>query len=179
MDDGRLANEMTLEGIANQLKDIRTAVGSLDGKVTALDGKFVALDGKVTALDGKVAVLDSKVEALDGKVGAVESSVGALDGKVGSLETGFSSLRHDLAAFDAKMTEGFTEVNRELNNAKIRDEQAHELLKFSLEARESLRETMETRFDEAAEKQDQEIALLKDVLGDGSRRHPRRPRRRQ
>ena len=38
------------------------------------------------------------------------------------------------------------------------------LLKFSLEAREGLRESMEGRFDEMGQKHDQEIDLLKDVL---------------
>lgn len=100
MDDGRLANEMTLEGIATQLKELS------------------------------------------------------------------ASMKQDLARLDSKMTDGFKRVDEQLNDAKIRDEEAHSLLKFSLEAREALRETTETRFDEMQKKQDEEIGLLKDVLRD-------------
>ena len=62
------------------------------------------------------------------------------------------------------MRSGFTRVDEELNKAKIRDEELHGLLKFSLEAREGLRESIEQRFDEMGKKQDQELDLLKDVL---------------
>lgn len=74
----------------------------------------------------------------------------AIDAKLGGLEV--------------EMRSGFTRVGEELNNAKIRDEELHGLLKFSLEAREGLRESTEERFDEMGKKQDQELDLLKDVL---------------
>ena len=50
------------------------------------------------------------------------------------------------------------------SGARIRDERSHELLKFNLEAREALRESMQGRFDAVERKQDQDISLLKDVL---------------
>lgn len=69
-----------------------------------------------------------------------------------------------LAGLEAEMRSGFTRVDEKLNDAKIRDEELHGLLKFSLEAREGLRESMEQRFDVTSNKHDQEIDLLKDVL---------------
>jgi hypothetical protein len=63
-----------------------------------------------------------------------------------------------------EVSAGFRRVHEQLNAAKIRDEEAHGLLKFSLEAREGLRESMEQRFDVMGNKHDQEIDLLKDVL---------------
>ena len=65
---------------------------------------------------------------------------------------------------EAEMRSGFTRVDEKLNEAKIRDEELHGLLKFSLEAREGLRESMEQRFDVMGTKHDQEIDLLKDVV---------------
>ena len=84
------------------------------------------------------------------KVGGLDAKFGGLDAKVGGLE--------------AEMRSGFTRVGEELNKAKIRDEELHGLLKFSLEAREGLRESMEERFDVMGKNQGQELDLLKDVL---------------
>ena len=73
--------------------------------------------------------LDGIAKRLD----AIDTKLGGLETKVGGLE--------------AEMRSGFTRVVEELNNAKIRDEELHGLLKFSLEARDGLRESMEERFD--------------------------------
>ena len=84
-----------------------------------------------------------------------------------------------LVGIDAKVTSlqeevrsGFKRVDEELNAAKIRDEKAHELLKFSLEAREGLRESMEARFDEVDKKQDAQIDLLKQAVQHLAARSP-------
>ena len=76
-----------------------------------------------------------------------------------------------LVAIDDKVTSlqdearaSFKHVDEELNAAKIRDEEAHRLLKFSLEAREGLRESVEVRFDQADKKHDEQIDLLKQVV---------------
>jgi hypothetical protein len=94
--------------------------------------------------------LATKVGELDTRVGGLDTKVGGLDTKVGGLQ--------------AEMRSGFKRVDEKLNEAKIRDEELHGLLKFSLEAREGLRESMEQRFDVMGNKHDQEIDLLKDVL---------------
>jgi hypothetical protein len=59
---------------------------------------------------------------------------------------------------------GFKRVDQELNAAKIRDEEAHRLLEFSLESRERLRESVDARFDKADKKHDEQIDLLKQVV---------------
>ena len=76
-----------------------------------------------------------------------------------------------LVAIDDKVTSlqsevrsGFKRVDEALNAAKIRDEEAHRLLKFGLEAREGLRESVEARFEEADKKHDEQIDLLKQVV---------------
>jgi hypothetical protein len=99
--------------------------------------------------DGKLPgemTLDGIAKRLD----AIDARLGGLDAKVGGLEV--------------EMRSGFKRVDEKLNEAKIRDEELHGLLKFSLEAREGLRESMEQRFDVMGNKHDQEIDLLKDVL---------------
>ena len=82
------------------------------------------------------------------------------------MRTGFEVLRGDVntptaevatlgvrtATLDSKVTVGF--------------EQTHALLRFGLEAREALRESMDARFDAADRKHDEQIGLLKDVLRD-------------
>jgi putative heme iron utilization protein len=50
------------------------------------------------------------------------------------------------------------------HNMKMEFEDTRHMLRFGLEAREALRETMEARFAEADRKHDQQIELLKDVL---------------
>lgn len=143
MDDARLANEMTLEGIAKRL-----------------DG----IDNKLTAVDNKISTLDSKVSALDSKVSTLDSKVGTLDGKVTGLEATVTSLKSDVATLDQRMTAGFKSVDQQLNAAKIRDEELHGFMKYGLEAREALRESMETGFSAIDKKLDQDIGLVKDVL---------------
>ena len=70
-----------------------------------------------------------------------------------------------LGGLEAEMRSGFTRVGEELNDAKIRDEELHGLLKFSLEAREGLRESMEQRFDVTGNRTTtRSSSLLKDVL---------------
>ena len=70
MDDGRIGDEMTLAGIARQLKGIRedliavrsdvkavqSDVKAVQSDVKSHDGKFQSLDGKLTALDHKMTI---------------------------------------------------------------------------------------------------------------------------
>ena len=136
MDDGRLPGEMTLDGIAKRLD-------AIDAKLGGHDAKFDAIDAKLDAIDARLGGHDAKFDAIDARLGGH-------DAKFDGLE--------------AEMRSGFTRIDEKLNEAKIRDEELHGLLKFSLEAREGLRESMEQRFDVIGNKHDQEIGLLKDVL---------------
>jgi chromosome segregation ATPase len=127
----------------------------------------MTLDGiakRLDAIDARLGGLDTRLAGLDTKVGGLDTKVGGLDTKVGGLETKLGGLDTKLGGLEAEMRSGFKSIGDELNKAKIRDEELHGLLKFSLEAREGLRESMEQRFDEAAKNQDRELGLLKDVL---------------
>ncbi|MFA5910384.1 MAG: hypothetical protein WC815_16500 [Vicinamibacterales bacterium] len=48
MDDGRIGDEMTLEGIAKQLEGIREELKGARSDVKAVDGKVDSLDHKMT-----------------------------------------------------------------------------------------------------------------------------------
>ena len=68
MDDGRIGDEMTLEGIAKRLdalsseistqisSQISAEIGSVRADIKSLDRKFQSLDGKLTALDHKMTI---------------------------------------------------------------------------------------------------------------------------
>jgi hypothetical protein len=108
-------------------------------------------------LDG----IAKRLDAIDAKLGGLEAEMKSgfrrTDAQLHTVKTRADSI-------ESEMRSGFTRVGEELNNAKIRDEELHGLLKFSLEAREGLRESIEERFDGMGKKQDQELDLLKDVL---------------
>jgi chromosome segregation ATPase len=171
MDDGRLPGEMTLDGIAKRLDAIDAKLGGLETNVGGLDARLVGIETKVGGLDARLGGLDARLGGLDTKVGGLDARLGGLDARLGGLDTNVGGLDATLGGLDTKvgglqaeMRSGFKRVDEKLNEAKIRDEELHGLLKFSLEAREGLRESMEQRFDVMGNKHDQEIDLLKDVL---------------
>lgn len=98
-----------------------------------------------------------RLVAIDAKVTSLQADMTAVKSNLGSLESDVTSLRTEVRS-------GFQRVDQELNAAKIRDEKAHDLLKFNLEAREGLRESMEARFDAVEKKQDEQIDLLKHAI---------------
>ena len=98
------------------------------------------------------------------RLDTLQSDMTSVKSNVGSLQADAGSLHSTLASLQAEVRSGFKRVDEELNAAKIRDEEAHHLLKFSLEAREGLRESVETRFEEADRKHDEQIDLLKQVV---------------
>ena len=63
----------------NRFDELTEDVGSLDGRLTSVEGK-------VGSLEGKVGSLEDKVGSLEGKVGSLEDKIGSLEGKVGTLE---------------------------------------------------------------------------------------------
>lgn len=112
----------------------------------------------------RLVAIDEKVTSLQADMTAVKSSVGSLESNVGSLQSDVGSLHTNLASLQSEVRSGFKRVDEALNAAKIRDEEAHRLLKFSLEAREGLRESVENRFEVADRKHDEQIDLLKHVV---------------
>jgi len=85
------------------------------------------------------------------------SELTALTAYVHSLQTNLTSLR-------AELQSGLKRVDDELNAAKSRDQELQRLVKFSVQANDGLRESVEARFDEADVKQDEQIDLLKQVV---------------
>ncbi len=158
MDDARLAGEMTIEGIARQLEAIRA---DINGAQEAIRADITGMKGDITGMKGDITGMK-----------------GDITGMKGGIASGFTGLKRDIQSLDARMQDGFHtiderfhkvderfgKVDEELNAARIRDGEAHSLLKFGLEAREGLRESMEACFDATDRKHDEEISLLKDVL---------------
>ena len=136
MDDARIANEMTLDGIARRLDSIQS--------------DLVTVKQDVAAIKTDVAVLKTDVAVLKTDVAVLKTDVAGLKTDVGGL------------MYEVKS--GFERVDSELNDARIRDEELRALMKFGLEAREALRESMTTRFDQTDKMHAEEIGLLKDVL---------------
>ncbi len=140
MDDVRLANEMTLDGIARQLEAIRADISDVKDDVNGVK---------------------DDVNSLKDDINGVKGEINGVKGEMAGMR---ADLKGDIRSLDSRMEQGFRRVDDELNAARIRDEEAHSLLKFGLEAREALRESMESRFDATDKKHDEEIGLLKDVL---------------
>lgn len=115
--------------------------------------------------DGRLPV-EMSLENIAKGLAAIKEQVTSIDKRLDGIDKRFDGIETNVKA-------GFLQVNEGLNAAKIRDEEAHSLLKFSLEAREGLRESMNDRFDAMERKQDEDIGLLKDVLRHvtGSRSH--------
>ncbi len=105
MDDGRIGDEMTLAGIARQLKGIRE--------------DLIAVRSDVNAVQSDVKAVQSDVKAVQSDVKAVQSDVKSHDGK-------FQSLDGKLTALDHKMTIEFEETRRVINlgfeNVEMLDE---------------------------------------------------------
>ena len=156
MDDGRIGDEMTLEGIAKRLdalsseistqisSQISAEIGSVRADIKSLDRKFQSLDGKFQSLDGKFQSLDGKFQSLDGK---------------------FQSLDGKLTALDHKMTIEFEETRRVVN--------------LGFENTQMLREEVGRQFDEANRAHADHKTLLEAAVVSLHRdmKRPRRPGR--
>lgn len=111
----------------------------------------------------RAAVDDGKLENgmplddLGKRLDVLLSDVAALTSYLQSLQTNLTSLR-------AEVQSGFKRVEEELSAARSRDQELHRLLKFSVQAGEGFRESVEARFDDADVKQDEQIDLLKQVV---------------
>ncbi len=121
--------------------------------------QLAAIQKGLTAVQTDVAGLKSDFSQMRSDVAELKTDVAELKTDVAELKTDVAELKTDVATLDQKMTVQFEETRA--------------MLRFGLEAREALRETMETRFAEAGRKQDAQIALLQDVVRDlGGRTRP-------
>lgn len=127
-------------------------------------GDAMTLKELGSELRGLRQELRQEVAGLRSEIAAGREDTRALALKV---DTGFENTR----ALAAKVDVGLEETRALASKVTIGFEETHALLKFGLEAREAPRESMETRFEEADRKHDEQITLLKDVLRES--RHPR------
>jgi len=136
MDDARLANEMTLDGIAKQLTEIRADLSEVKAD-----------------LGGVKADLSE-----------VKADLGGVKADLGGVKAGLGGLKEIVAAGFQKVDDRFTKVDEQLGASRLRDEELRSLAKLGLEANQGLLETTTARFDATDKKQGEEIGLLKDVL---------------
>src|SRR5688500_4939635 len=125
----------------------RQRFGGLSSRETAGNPESQAgLAGKLLAAkldDGMPR--DDIAERLD----VLLSELTALTAYVHSLQTNLTSLR-------AELQSGLKRVDDELNAARSRDQDLQRLVKFSVQANDGLRESVEARFDESDVKQDEQ-----------------------
>jgi chromosome segregation ATPase len=152
MDDGRIATEMSMDEIARQLGAIRSDITSIKNDMTAVTTDLAVMKTDMT--DVKADITDLKADMTDLKTDmtVMKTDLTNVQATVSGLSTGLMDLK-------SEMESGF-------NDSKMRDEELRDLMKFGLEAREALRETVEAGFDETGRNHDDQISLLKDVLKD-------------
>ena len=126
MDDGRIGDEMTLEGIAKRLdalsseistqisSQISAEIGSVRADIKSLDGKFQSLDGKLTALDHKMTI---EFEETRRVVNLGFENVQMLDEKV---DRRFDETDRALAAHKSWLEAAVVSVSRDVKRATRR-----------------------------------------------------------
>ena len=126
MDDGRIGDEMTLEGIAKRLdalsseistqisSQISAEIGSVRADIKSLDRKFQSLDGKLTALDHKMTI---EFEETRRVVNLGFENVQMLDEKV---DRRFDETDRALAAHKSLLEAAVVSVSRDVKRATRR-----------------------------------------------------------
>lgn len=104
------------------------------------------------------------LEGIARQLEAIRSDVAALKTDMTGMKTDMTGIKTDITGMKADMKTVKDDVKTGFNDSKVRDEELRSLMKFGLEAREALRESVDTRFDATDKKHDEEIGLLKDVL---------------
>jgi len=140
---------MTLEGIAEQLKELKDTVSA----------GFKAVDQRFDGVDEKFKGINEKFKGIDEQFKGVDEQFKGIGEQFKGIGEQFKGIG-----------EQFKGIDQKLNDAKVRDEELRGLMKFGLEANVALRESMETRFEAVNKKQDEEIGLLKDVIRSKSAR---------
>lgn len=134
-----------------------------------MDDARISSEMTMAGIAQKLDAIQSDLGDVKQDVSAIKNDVAVLKTDVAVLKTDMAGVKTDIAGLMYEVKSGFERVDTELNDARIRDEQLHSLMKFGLEAREALRETVAARFDETDRRHEEAISLLKDVL---QSRHP-------
>ena len=133
--------------------------------------------GEGTVDDAKIAT-EMSMDEIARQLGAIRSDVKSLKADMTDMKADMTTMKTDMAGMKTDVTglhtavTGLTaelkdvkaEMKSGFNDSKVRDEELRSLMKFGLEAREALRESVDARFDAADSKYDEQIGLLKDVL---------------
>jgi uncharacterized coiled-coil DUF342 family protein len=111
---------------------------------------------------------------LDGiakRLGALQTAVAGLQSNMTEMKSDITEIQSDMTEMKSGMAGMKTEISdvkhhvrTGFNESRIRDEELRDLMKFGLEAREALRETVDARFAATDKKHDEELDLLKNVL---------------
>jgi SMC interacting uncharacterized protein involved in chromosome segregation len=153
---------MTIDGLA-------AAIGRLSSKIDTMDSKMSTMDSKMSTMDSKMSGMDSKMSAMDSRIGAMDSRIEAMDLKIGALDSKIDAVDSKVDAVADEMRSGFKRVDEQLNQARVRDEALHSMMKFGLEARDILRDEIGRRFDAADQRFDEQFDLLQAALKSAGR----------
>jgi uncharacterized protein YoxC len=163
-----LGGEMTLDGIGKQLATIQGDLSAMKRDMADVKHDVSALKDDVSGLKDDVSGLKDDVSGLKQDVSGLKQDVSGLKQDVSGLKQDGLSLKQELASMRKDLGGQMLSVLDRLDGldhyVKVEFEQVKGPLRFGLEAREALRETMELRFAEADHKHDEQIDLLKDVL---------------
>jgi hypothetical protein len=113
--------------------------------------------------DAKIAS-DMTLDGIAQRLEKIQSDVTALQTNMSGMKADMTDMKADMTDMKADMKTVKAEMKAGFNASKVRDEELRSLMKFGLEAREALRETVEARFVATDQKHEEEIGLLKDVL---------------
>jgi len=143
-----MAGEMTLEGLAQEIRTLATQVGGLRQDVDAMRGDMGVMRADMAA--GFVRADDS----LKREIGAVRADM------VAGFARADESLKREIGAVRTDMDARFKEAR---DHTHLQFEETRRVINLGLEAQEGLRESMDRRFDEAATDRRQRDDLLADI----------------
>lgn len=106
----KLAATTASGDLAEDVVELQTQVGQLEGKVTALEEKdsptrteFTTLSGKVTANEGNITQLQTDVDAVEAKAATNEGNITALTGRVDTAEDDIDAAEGRISALEGKI----------------------------------------------------------------------------
>ena len=111
-------------------------------------------------LDG----IAKRLEALQTTVAGLQSTMMEMKSDMTEMKSDMTEMKSGMAGMKTEISDVKHHVRTGFNESRIRDEELRDLMKFGLEAREALRETVDARFDATDKKHVEELGLMKDVL---------------
>jgi capsule polysaccharide export protein KpsE/RkpR len=122
------------------------------------------MDDAKIASDMTLDGIAQRLEKIQSDVTALQTNMSGMKADMTDMKADMTGMKADMTGMKADMETVKADVKTGFNGSKVRDEELRSLMKFGLEAREALRESVEARFDATDQKHDEEISLLKDIL---------------